>query len=249
MSSGSSAGAPGALRPAFGATLWWRRNRSASAAGPDSRWPCSGAVDRPRRSAPFSGSGTCSTNAAWRRSTELVELERAIALDRSDLAWTAPTEAGEVPTKVISAWAKWHARAKMGRRSSWSRGSPVRISALGRRPSRVYFCTVSGLVDSFQNTPAPDAELSSRAGARSPQDPRDQPRRADTGHPRLVRSRTKTRSTPGERPNARSPASADQTLTTGQVMVRVMPSIRPMSCTTMRPRSFTDGASVRAMTS
>ena len=36
-------------------------------------------------------------------SAELMELERAIALDRSDLAWTAPTEAGEVPPQVISA--------------------------------------------------------------------------------------------------------------------------------------------------
>ncbi len=35
-------------------------------------------------------------------STELVELDRAIALDRSDLAWMAPTEAGEVPAQVIS---------------------------------------------------------------------------------------------------------------------------------------------------
>lgn len=34
---------------------------------------------------------------------KLVDLDRAIALDRSDLAWTAPTEAGEVPTQVISA--------------------------------------------------------------------------------------------------------------------------------------------------
>jgi hypothetical protein len=35
-------------------------------------------------------------------SAELVELDRAIALDRADLAWTAPTEAGEPPAQVIS---------------------------------------------------------------------------------------------------------------------------------------------------
>ena len=36
-------------------------------------------------------------------SAALSELDRAIALDRSDLAWTAPTKAGEVPAQVISA--------------------------------------------------------------------------------------------------------------------------------------------------
>ena len=46
-----------------------------------------------------------------------------------------------------------------------------------------------------------------------------------------------------------SPESDDQILTTGQVMVRVMPSICWMSRTTMRPSSFTEPASARAMTS
>jgi len=43
--------------------------------------------------------------------------------------------------------------------------------------------------------------------------------------------------------------AALQIWTTGQVMVRVMPSICPMSRTTMRPRSFMERASARAMTS
>ena len=54
-------------------------------------------------SVPSSGSGDVLDGRGLASSTELVELERAIALDRSDLAWTAPTEAGEVPAKVISA--------------------------------------------------------------------------------------------------------------------------------------------------
>ena len=48
---------------------------------------------------------------------------------------------------------------------------------------------------------------------------------------------------------ARSSDHAWFTSTTGQVMVRVMPSICWMSRTTMRPRSFMDGASARAITS
>ena len=40
-----------------------------------------------------------------------------------------------------------------------------------------------------------------------------------------------------------------QIATMGQVMVRVIPSICWMSRTTMRPRSFMEGASTRAMTS
>jgi DNA-binding SARP family transcriptional activator len=35
-------------------------------------------------------------------SAELAELDRAIVLDRPDLAWTAPTEAGETPSLVVS---------------------------------------------------------------------------------------------------------------------------------------------------
>lgn len=44
-------------------------------------------------------------------------------------------------------------------------------------------------------------------------------------------------------------APGDQILTMGQVMVRVMPSICWMSRTTMRPSSFIEPASARAMTS
>jgi hypothetical protein len=45
------------------------------------------------------------------------------------------------------------------------------------------------------------------------------------------------------------PGPGIQIVTTGQVMVRVMPSICCMSRTTMRPSSFMDAASARAITS
>ena len=68
-------------------------------------------------------------------------------------------------------------------------------------------------------------------------------RRQDHGAARARRHRLTTA------PRRRAPGVGGQRLTTGQVTVRVIPSISWMWLTTMRPRSSTEPACVRTMTS
>jgi hypothetical protein len=89
----------GAFRPALGAAPAWTRNRSASAAGPNPYWSYSVAAGQAEALGSFQRLWNVLDERGLAPSTELVEFERAIALDRSDLAWTAPTEAGEVPAR------------------------------------------------------------------------------------------------------------------------------------------------------
>ena len=93
-----------------------------------------------------------------------------------------------------------------------------------------------------------------------PQRPASRGRRRPSPRRRRLRAPTRSRDwSSGGSPRRSWRSCADrersasrrvrQILTTGQVMVRVMPSICWRSRTTMRPRSFMEGASARAMTS